>query len=81
MYQTQSKLYFLLKQNLLISGEKMSIPAEVKGVPRDSYTYWNLFRQGIALPSFIIVEYVWQTLGRRTFLPPLREQPRKGPSS
>ena len=39
MYQTQSKLYFLLKQNLLISGEKMSIPAEVKGVPRDSYAY------------------------------------------
>ena len=30
------------------------------------------------MPSFIIVGYVWQILGRG--LPPIREQPRKGPS-
>ena len=33
------------------------------------------------MPSFIIVGYVWQILGRRgLFVPPIREQPRKSPS-
>ena len=32
------------------------------------------------MPSFIIAGYVWQILGWGTFLPPIREQPRKGPS-
>ena len=35
------------------------------------------------MPSFIVVEYVWQILGRGAFLPlpsPIREQPRKNPS-
>ena len=36
-------LYFLIKQNLLISGEKMLMSAKVRGVSRDSYTLWILF--------------------------------------
>ena len=31
---------------------------------RHSYVFWIFFRQGIIIPSFIIVGYVWQILGR-----------------
>ena len=53
-----------------------------RGMSRDSYSFWNLFRQGIAVPSFIIVGYVRQILERGPFLPPppIREQPRKSSS-
>ena len=53
------------------------------GVSRDSYVFWIFFREGITVPGFIIVRYVWQILGRRAPfcpLPPIREQPRKCPS-
>ena len=35
--------YFLIKQNLLISSEKMLISPELKGVSRDSYISWISF--------------------------------------
>ena len=42
-----------------------------RGVSRDSYIFWIFLRQGITVPSFIIVEYVWQILGRGgLFTPP-----------
>ena len=41
-----------------------------------------MHQNAIYMPSFIIVVYVWQILGRGVFLPPfpIREQPRKSPS-
>ena len=39
------------------------------GVSLDSYNFWIFFRKGITLPSFIILEYVRQILGR-PFCPP-----------
>ena len=54
-----------------------------RGVSCDSYSFWNFFRYGITVPSFIIVGYVWQILGRGTFSflsPPISEQPWKIPS-
>ena len=47
---------------------------------RDSYIFWIFFRQGVTVPSFIIVGYMWQILERGPFWPPIREQPQKGPS-
>ena len=48
------------------------------------FIYWIFFGEGINVSSFMIVEYVWQILGRGTFLPPpppsIREQSRKNPS-
>ena len=35
-----------------------------RGVSRDSYIFWIFFGQGITVPSFIIVWYLWQILGR-----------------
>ena len=50
-------------------------------VSRDAYIFVSSYRLGIVVPSFIIVWYVWQILGRRVFLlPTIHEQPRKGPS-
>ena len=37
-------------------------------------------RQGITVPSFIIVGYVWRILGKKPPPLPIREQPRKSPS-
>ena len=53
-----------------------------RGVSRDSSIFWIFFWQGISVPGFIIVGYVWQILGREAFLPlpPILEQPRKIPS-
>ena len=52
-----------------------------KGVSRDSYIFWVFFSQGITVPSFMIVGYVWQISGRwGLFGSPIREQPRKDPS-
>ena len=36
-------LYFLIKQNLQIFGEKMLISPKLKGVSRDSYISWVSF--------------------------------------
>ena len=36
--------------------------AEPKGLSRDFYICW-IFRQGITVPGFIIVGYVWQIFG------------------
>ena len=49
---------------------------------RDSYMFWILFRQGIIVPSLIIVGYVWQVLGKGNLFapPPICEQPQKSPS-
>ena len=41
-----------------------------EGMSRDSYIFWIFFRSGITVPSFILVGYVWQILGRGAFLPP-----------
>ena len=30
--------------------------------------FWTFFREGITVPNFIIVGYVWQTLGRGAFI-------------
>ena len=57
-------LYFLIKQKLLNSGEKMLMSADFKGKSRDLYKFLIFFRQGVIMPSFIIVEYVWQILDR-----------------
>ena len=35
-----------------------------KDVSPDTYTFWISFRQSMTVPSFIIVGYVWQILGR-----------------
>ena len=37
-------LYFLIKHKLLISVEKMLIPADPKGMSRNLYIFWNFFR-------------------------------------
>ena len=37
-------LYFLIKQNILISVEKMLIPADPTGMTRNLYIFWNFFR-------------------------------------
>ena len=43
--------------------------------------FWIFSRQGITVPSFIILGYVSQILERGIFLlPPIREQPQKWPS-
>ena len=60
---------------MLISGEKMLASAELKSVPRDLYVFWIFFRWGTTVTRFFIVGYVWQIS-----YPPIREQPRKGPS-
>ena len=39
-----------------------------RGEARDLYIFLFLFMEGIALPSFIILGYVWQILGRKAFL-------------
>ena len=39
-----------------------------RGVSRDSFIFWIFFRQGITVPSFIIVRYAWHILGRGAFL-------------
>ena len=56
--------------------------SRTQGVCQVIYIFlWILLRQGITVPSFIIVGYVWQILGRGPFYPfPIREQPRKDPS-
>ena len=44
----------------------------------DLYIVWILFKEGIIVSSFFIVEYVWQILRREVFLAPLiRKQLRK----
>ena len=40
------------------------------GVSRDSYNFLIFFREGITVPSFIILRYLWQILGRGPFWPP-----------
>ena len=67
----------------------------IKGVLKslaicDSYIFWVFFRQGITLPRFITVGYVWTILvsggewvgrgGGWLLLTSFFEQPQKGPS-
>ena len=47
-----------------ISGKKCWCQQNPRGTSRDSYSFWNFFRQGVTVPSFIIVGYVWQILER-----------------
>ena len=63
-------MYFLIKQNLLISGEKILIAAELKRSVTWFIYFWIFFGWDITVPSFFIVGYVWQILGRGGFLPP-----------
>ena len=73
-------LYFLIYQNMLISGEKILMSAELKRCVTWLLFFWIFFRHGISVWSFIIVGYVRQTLDKGAFLgPPMREQPRKRP--
>ena len=52
-------LYLLILQNLLISGEKTLMSAELNGVCPVIYKYiWIFFRSGITAPSFTIGGYV-----------------------
>ena len=37
-------------------------------VSRDLNNFWIFFRQGTIVPSFIIVRFMWQTLGRGVLL-------------
>ena len=57
-------------EKLLISSEKILMLVEIKSESHDSYIFWTFFREGITVPNFIIVGYVWQTLGRGAFLLP-----------
>ena len=57
-------LYFLIQQNLLISSEKMLMSAGLKGCVTWFIFFWVFFRWGTSVPSFIILGYVWQILGR-----------------
>ena len=49
------------------------------GVSRDSYIFWFFFRQGVTVPSFIILGYVLQILGKETFCPPYPSAVPKNP--
>ena len=51
-----------------------------RGVSHDSYIFWIFFGEGINVPSFIIVGYVRQILGRVAFLPPHPWAAPKSPS-
>ena len=62
-------MYFLIKQNLLISGEKILISAELKRSVIWFIYFWIFFGWDITVPSFFIVGYVWQILERGGFLP------------
>ena len=74
-------LYFLIYQNMLISGEKILMSAELKGCVTWLLLFWIFFRHGISVPSFLIVGYVRQTLDKMAFLGlPIREQLQKRPS-
>ena len=43
---------------------------EFKALSRDLYTLWICYREGISVPSFIIVGYMWQVLMRRDLFNP-----------
>ena len=64
-------LYFLIKQNLLISSERAMISAKCKGWVRLFIPFWIFFRYSKNVPRFIIVGYLWQLLGKGTFLAPI----------
>ena len=53
-----------------------------RGLSRDSYSFWIFFRQGITVPSLIIVGYACQILerGMPRPPPPIHEQLWKSPS-
>ena len=56
-----------------ISAKKYWCQQNPRGVPHDLHIFWIFFRYGIFVPSFIIVGYERQILGRalfRPFLPP-----------
>ena len=63
-------------------GKKFWYQQNSRVMSRDSYIFGIFFSEGITVPSFIIVEYVWQILGSVGFLAsaPIREQPQKIPS-
>ena len=56
-----SKIYWF-------STKKCWCQQNARGVPCDSYIFWSFFGLGITVPSFIIVGYMWQILGREPFL-------------
>ena len=55
--------------------------AYLKGCVNDSHIFWIFFSQDITVPSFIIVGYVWQILGRGIFEPPPPLHPWAAPKS
>ena len=75
-------LYFLIQQNLLISGEKMLMPAELKGCVTWFIYFLDYLWVRYNYTNFIIVGYVTD-FRKGAFLPPpspLHVQPRKSPS-
>ena len=64
-------LYFLIKQNSLISFEKVLMSAELKGCA----TWFIYFLDLLTESSFIIAGYVWQILGRAKKDPPSVSSP------
>ena len=51
-------LYFLIKQRLLIFGEKLRCQQNSWGVSRYLHVFWIIFMCDVTLPNFIIVVYV-----------------------
>ena len=56
--------------------------SRTQGLCQVIHIFCIFFGEGITAPSFIIVGYVWQILGRAGLFgpPPIREQRRKSPS-
>ena len=78
----QSASAFLCMAKLPDFRWKMLMQQNSRAVLLDSYIFWIFFREGIAVPSFSIAEYVLQILGKvGAFCPsPIRDQPQLGPS-
>ena len=52
----------------LFSVKKCWCQQNSRGVSLDSYIFWIFFRQGIIVPSFFIVGYMWQILGEKMLM-------------
>ena len=71
MYQNKSISVFLaIAKFAYFWWKKCWCQQSSMGVSHDSYIFLIFFRQGLTVPSFIIVGYVWQILGRGPFCSP-----------
>ena len=79
MYQNATYIYISWYSKICwFPMKKCWCQQNSRSVSRDSHNFWIFLRLGITVPSFIIAGYVWQILGRGTFLsPPIREQPQE----